>query len=414
MKRRIVIIIILTLLLILSGCSDSDTVDNSVLKEDGQLTEQEKLDDFEYMYKILKENYPFFEVNKRLSGVDWLNDKDKYIKMVKASKNDEEFYNALNNILICLNNNHTNMMSMDNYRYLQKVYTKEQMEPWAEQLNNPKAIERYLYQEESSNISSNNLEQYRTYNNVTAEIFEEEKIAYLRIKGFGTENITEDLKIIKPFLDDIKNINALVIDIRGNGGGDSRYWTDHLVPMLISKPLKNTFYYVYSGGDFSEEFVKSKLGIGYDGLEEIENIYKEKLINSPSELEVIFEYYHKENRCIKPNESVGFMGKIYLLVDRGVYSSAEMFAEFAKSTGFATLIGERTGGDGIGTDPLLCALPNSGYIFRFSGEMGLTSDGTCNEEFKTEPDIKVYAGRDSTLKNDQAMQKVIELEKLTY
>lgn len=56
-------------------------------------------------------------------------------------------------------------------------------------------------------------------------------------------------------------------------------------------------------------------------------------------------------------------------------------------------------------------LPNSGYIFRFTGEMGLTSDGTCNEEFKTEPDIKVYAGRGSTLMNDQAIQKVIEFEK---
>lgn len=405
MKRRIVIIIILTLLLILSGCSDSDTVENSLLEENGQLTEQEKLDDFEYMYKILKENYPFFEVNKRLSGIDWLSKKDEFIEMVKASKNDDEFYIALNDILDYLYNDHTHMISMDNYRYIQKLYTKEQKEPWAEQLNNPKTIERYLYQEESSNISSNNLEQYRTYNNVTAEIFEEEKIAYLRIKGFGTENITEDLKIIKPFLDDIKYINALVIDIRGNGGGDSRYWSDHLVPMLINDQLENTSYFVYRGGDFSEEFIKIKTGLGYDKLECVKDISKEGLTNSPPELEDYFKYYFKANMWIKPKNSVGFKGKIYLLVDKWVYSSAEMFAEFAKSTGFATLVGEKTGGDGVGTDALICMLPNSGYVFRFSSDMGLTSDGTCNEEFKTEPDIRLYAG-------ENAIQKVIKLENL--
>ena len=54
-----------------------------------QLTEKEKLDDFEYMYTILKENYPFFEVNKRLNGVDWLAKKDDYISRIKATPNDE-------------------------------------------------------------------------------------------------------------------------------------------------------------------------------------------------------------------------------------------------------------------------------------------------------------------------------------
>lgn len=89
--------------------------------------------------------------------------------------------------------------------------------------------------------------------------------------------------------------------------------------------------------------------------------------------------------------------------------SSEAFAVFAKSTGFATLVGERTSGDGIGSDPAFCVLPNSGYIFNFSEQMGLTADGTCNFEYKTEPDIIASAKMDSNISNDELVQYVLKL-----
>ncbi len=92
---------------------------------------------------------------------------------------------------------------------------------------------------------------------------------------------------------------------------------------------------------------------------------------------------------VKPNDPVGFNGKIYMLVDDKVYSSAESFAAFAKATGWAQLIGTRTGGDGIGFDPVPVVLPNSGLIIRFPAEMGLNPDGSVNDEVATEPDIYV-------------------------
>src|SRR5690554_1682467 len=45
-----------------------------------QLTMEEKIEDFEYLYNLFKENYPFFEVNKRLNGIDWLSNKEHYIE----------------------------------------------------------------------------------------------------------------------------------------------------------------------------------------------------------------------------------------------------------------------------------------------------------------------------------------------
>ena len=77
-------------------------------------------------------------------------------------------------------------------------------------------------------------------------------------------------------------------------------------------------------------------------------------------------------------------------MDDAVYSSAESFAVWANATGLATLVGTRTGGDGIGFDPLVVALPNSGIVVRFPADMGINPDGSVNEESQTVPDVVVH------------------------
>jgi C-terminal processing protease CtpA/Prc len=109
--------------------------------------------------------------------------------------------------------------------------------------------------------------------------------------------------------------------------------------------------------------------------------------NYPPEIKKSFSSFAEINYDISPLNPVGFKGRIFLLVDDKVYSSAESFAAFAKATKWAMLVGTRTGGDGIGIDPALVSLPNSGLIVRFPLEMGLNPDGSANEEFATAPDI---------------------------
>ena len=60
---------------------------------------------------------------------------------------------------------------------------------------------------------------------------------------------------------------------------------------------------------------------------------------------------------------------------------------FSKASGFATLVGRNTSGDGIGTDPAYLILPNSGLVVQYSPMYGVTADGTGSEECGTEPDI---------------------------
>lgn len=409
-KRKLAVLLIVIIFTFIGYVGNTEKMLNRNITNNKQLTQKEKLDDFEYMYTILKENYPFFEVNRREYGTDWLLKKSEYISKIKSTTNDLSFFIALQSILSELNNGHVAMLDESSYSDYKSIYEQNQKsnEAWLKQLNNPKAIARNSTISETKNDlkpSSNNI----VTDNVKTNILEKDKVAYLAIHSFYTFNIYGDMKIIKPFLKDIKNYKALIIDIRGNGGGDSGYWSDNIVPMLINKPIDNTEYVAYRGGSFLEQFIKSRSGFGYDKLEPISNINKENLKNLPPELKKDFKYYSKDIATYKPENSVGFKGKIYLLVDGLVFSSSEKFATFAKSTGFATLVGERTGGDGIGSDPALCVLPNSGYVFRFSKEMGLTADGTCNFEYKTEPDIITSAKTDSNFSNDEAVQYVLKV-----
>lgn len=404
-KRYFLISLIFIFIFSLCGCNN-------------KLSTKEKVDDFNYMYNVLKSNYPFFGVNKRVNGVDWLSKKNEYIKRIKASTTDDEFFTTLNGILGELNNKHTCMLDENQYLYLKSMYDADKKinKAWLDQLNSKKAIARYLGDKNDLNSSNVNNSSNSTQNNVIpnnyeTKILDQGKTAYLSIKTLNPFNIDEDMKGIKPFLKGIANYKTLIIDIRGNGGGDSDYWGKNLVPMLISKPLTTKGYLVYRGSSFQEKFLKCRNGFGYQGIETVKNIDKEGLKNAPPELKKDFKYYMKYESTVTPKDSIGFKGKIYLLVDKDVYSSSEMFASFCKSTGFATIIGERTGGDGIAEDPILCTLPNSGYVFRFPQQLGLIADGTCNEEFKTEPDIKVSASKGSTLTNDEAVKKVLEITK---
>ena len=94
---------------------------------------------------------------------------------------------------------------------------------------------------------------------------------------------------------------------------------------------------------------------------------------------------------------MGFSGRIYLLVDREVYSAAEALAAFAKATGWATIVGPGTGGSGIGGEPVYVSLPNSRLVVKSILTVGLNPDGTVNQLVGTTPDVYVDYTREDFL-----------------
>ncbi|WP_338852540.1 S41 family peptidase [Clostridium perfringens] len=385
------------------------------------LTEEQKIEDFNYLYNTIEENYPFLETNKRLNNVDWLSKKEEYLQRVKNTKSDIEFLMTLNSILSELNNGHTHMITNSSqFRDFREIYSMNK--GWQKKvqlpvLNNKKALARYNIDknEKIQVLNQEKNEKTEGIRNASTKDIVEGKIGYIYIpQMISYYNMGNDIELIDEYLNNIKEYQALIIDIRGNGGGDSYYWISYLVPKLIDKVYENTTYSFWKDGEIINNYLKKSKVKYSTGFGEVKDLDTIKLVNLPVEVKENFKYYSKNTMEISPSEdSINFKGNIYLLVDKLVYSSSEAFASFAKQTGFATLIGERTGGDGIGSDPLLHMLPNSGYIFRFSKDMGTTADGTSSEEFKTEPDYLIeYAGKTDNFENDYCIKKVLELENI--
>ena len=88
-------------------------------------------------------------------------------------------------------------------------------------------------------------------------------------------------------------------------------------------------------------------------------------------------------------------GQIWVIISGDSYSAADGFAYFCKETGFATLLGQTTKGDGLGIGTVLLKLPNSKYIINFKPTFRLNQDGSNNTEVGTEPDYYVQGDSNS-------------------
>jgi len=252
-KRLIYIFLPITFILyLLTGCESLN--DEVEVEESNVGLKLSNIEDFEYLFTILESNYPYFEMNKRMNGNDWIANKDNYIKRIEEAEGDLGFYLVMKSIIKDLNYRHAQVLNDKAYTSLYNTYRDVEAIPWLEVLEDPVVQSRYyeLVQDDDENMLT---EAYITPNNIVLEKWAESSTAYIKIKSFNHFNIEIDWAELKPFLDEIDDCHSLIIDIRGNGGGDSHYWSDYLVPELISETEKFMQYFCFRGGEYSESFI---------------------------------------------------------------------------------------------------------------------------------------------------------------
>lgn len=377
----------------------------------GGLSNKQMQEDYEFLWKTLRESYPFLGVAKR-SGIDVDAVYKKYQSQVAVTKDDLTFVNTVANAMGNLQGlgHLSTIMSSDMYSYLLSTYgelqqSMPQLKAWNATLSNAKTVDAYtklagleakvidvqraqaLAKPQSGNAQTQapaNQEQTPTQN-ITTKILTPDKIAYVKINSFGNENIEKDGKILSDFYSKVSGYDHLIIDITDNGGGNEAYWINHIVAPNISKALTEKQYNLFNVSTNNKPYLTAAAEFSSDAkpaseLPEFPKMDKEDLKGLSS--------FVVNDKVVKPSgEKKAFNGKIWVLVNQNVYSSSEAFAMFCKSTGFATLVGTPTGGDGGGIDPAYVVLPNSGLVVRYSMLYGINPDGTNNEEYGTQPDF---------------------------
>jgi len=140
------------------------------------------------------------------------------------------------------------------------------------------------------------------------------------------------------------NIENLIIDFRGNGGGDSKMG-DELIKYLADVPFTQ---------------------------------YQKAIIKVSSASKQQFNYHQKEDtlieielakdKLIEPYpEKMRYSGNVFVLIDGGTFSSAGSTVWCIKHYNIATIIGTETGGTDVHYGyPIKRKLPNSGLTYYIS------------------------------------------------
>lgn len=182
-----------------------------------------------------------------------------------------------------------------------------------------------------------------------------------------------------------KNIQNLIIDVRGNGGGNSLVG-DEIIHYL---PVGRYPYY----GVEAKLSKKSRMQRGYIRT-------KGRVSYNPGE---------KFNKQVK---DLLFHGQVYVLVDEDTFSSANWIGVIFQDAGLGTIIGEPTGNNPNSYgDVLQFQLPNSQIRYQISMKKWIRPDQSRNHEDTLVPDIivnptldELVEGRDVVL--EQAMSLI--------
>lgn len=181
---------------------------------------------------------------------------------------------------------------------------------------------------------------------------DEHKLLYIGIPFMDAtlgEEIVNDIDSLRSIG---KSFNSIVIDIRGNGGGNDMCYRT-VIQHLISKDIP-------FDSELKFKYEKSVLDFYADDQKNIkpETI---SLLNNKT-------YWTKKydiNKIEPDTNSIAYQGKIYVLQDPFIFSSASNLSNLCLNSEQLVSVGETN--DLVGgrqTEPLFIKLDNSGLVFR--------------------------------------------------
>jgi hypothetical protein len=202
--------------------------------------------------------------------------------------------------------------------------------------------------------------------------FQRSNILYVRIPDMNTELIPFYNEKISSFRN--QKINKVVVDIRGNGGGNDDVWRNVLSAIIDKSLIWGTKIL----------FKKTPVVISYlreirrDSLPLINN--DNLIINRDT---FFYKYNDDLDTIIPAQNTISYSDNIYVIVDERCYSSAKAFTSVCDKIDRLVSIGQPTGNiGGEGLNPFIFSLPFSKLIFRMGSVIeGVYSDSDNIEDY---------------------------------
>ncbi len=406
---KIILAIIATIALLFTSIPLYETMQaNKALN----LTKDKMLTDFNHLYQHLQENYVNFYLWEKQSGKSWVDLKDSYLQRVENAKSPKEFYQIIEAYIGELQDSHTFLVAPPMFEYIinashdvliaienespaeLKSYQYRAAPLFDDVVEQKYNIWKQLIDEDSAQSFVNTMVQGVHYYH---EAMADNSVGYVFFNNFSQNFIEDDRDFIYEIWQTYSDYDNLVIDIRYNPGGSDLYWQQLIVPPLLNNARAGMSYHLMRDSNYTQGFLAETATQNFYPIAQLPTF-----IDLPERVSVDFGYYQVSETLLKPQNSVGFSGNIYLLVSESTGSAANGLASYAKSSGWATLVGQPTQGSGAGEEYI--ALPNSGLVIRTDFALELNDDGSINKETGVIPDIFVENA-------DDALDTVIALVK---
>jgi len=294
---------------------------------------------FEALWQIIDEHYCFFDYKQHEYGLDWQQAYNIYKVRANDRINDQQLFEVLTDMLSELRDGHVNLSTSFDYGRYWKWH-EDYPTNFSDTLQR-----RYLGTD------------YRIASGMRYRILDD-NIGYAYYGSFNSPVGESSLnEVIEHFM----FCNGLIIDIRGNGGGDLTNAEKLAARFCNEKTLVG--------------YLQHKTGKGHNDFSEMEPQY------------------------IEPSSNLRWQKNVVVLTNREVYSAANEFVKYMKCMPKAKIVGDHTGG-GSGM-PFTSTLPN-GWTLRFSA-CPMYDRNRQQTEFGLDPDYFVSISDDDYVKGKDSL-----------
>ena len=338
-------------------------------------------EDYAFLWDTLRENDPFLPHLQEL-GINADRLEEEYGELLATVTDDASFYLLLRALFAAMRNDcHLSLLSPADFFAL-RDYFEEHPELYRKRTRALLRDEQVLRAYQSLALPGRAAEPVRLSPSCT--YYSEERALVFHFPSFEAEGAVRDSALVREALLKYPEAAHIVFDVTGNPGGSDAYWMDVIVnPFGGDYRYESEIYFMDSPLTRDCGYVEGATPLADRALD----AERAELLRSCGFTHCVSLTVANDPQKAEQIPEAGKNARRWVLIGAPTFSAADSFAAFCKETGWATLVGRQTRGDGGNVGPMIVGLPRTGFLFRFSYATTLNSDGSLNSLRGTLPDF---------------------------